>query len=277
MSRGNAGQWIFDAAEDWSSLLCSLEEAVDRYRWIIHGYSLLNNHYHLLVETPRGNLSIGMRHINGAYATRFNRSRDRVGHVFQGRFKSVLIEKDAHLLETIRYLALNPVRTEKPLCERPEQWQWGSYRAALGLAARPPWLNCDWTLAQFGPTYQVARARLKRFVDSALADEAPAHRPAGIYFGSEPFIQSATANLTQIPEIPRSHWQPLRPELERIFATSPEPLLTAYHDYGYTLRELAEHLDCHYATVSRHLRRAERSRSGERERTTPPARSRLDA
>ena len=254
MSRGNGGEWIFDGGDDWTALLTRLEGAVERYGLVVHGYCLMHNHYHLLVETPRGNLSIGMRHLNGGYAAGFNRRRARVGHVFQGRFKAVLVEKDAHLLEAIRYLALNPVRTERPLCERPEDWRWGSYRVALGLAPRPHWLTCDWTLSRFGATYPTARRRLKAFVDLAGGRE---WTPQGIYFGSDPFIRSTADGLGPIPEIPRSHWQPLRPPLEEFFATQTDPILTAYRDHGYTMRELAEHLDCHYATISRRLRRTE--------------------
>lgn len=255
MARGNAGEWIFDGAVEWALLLELLGEAVERYGVVVHGYCLMHNHYHLLIETPRGNLSIVMRHLNGGYATAYNRRRGRVGHVFQGRFKAVLVEKDAYLLETVRYLALNPVRTARPLCEHPEDWPWGSYRAALGLAPRPKWLTCDWTLTRFGSTYPVARQRLKAFVDLARGPEwAPSN---GIYFGSDPFIRSKTEGLAPIPEIPRSHWQPLRPSLEELFATAADPILTAYREYGYSMRELAEHLGCHYATISRRLRRAE--------------------
>lgn len=255
--RGNNGLSLFDNPAERLEFLALLELSAERFGWIVHGYCLMGNHYHLLIETPRGNLSIGMKRINSCYARYLNARRRRVGHIFQGRFKSVLVEKDGHLLEAIRYLALNPVRTDPPLVERPEQWPWGSYRVALGLAPQPDWLRCEWTLAQFARDYEGARARLRQFVDG-LPPEVAGRKSMGdgMYFASAEFVASKTKNLKPIPEIPRPHWQPLRPTLEHIFARK-DAIAVAYRDYGYTLREIADHLGCHYSTVSRHLRRAE--------------------
>jgi AraC-like DNA-binding protein len=139
-------------------------------------------------------------------------------------------------------------------------WPWSSYPAALGLAARPDWLRIDWTLAQFAPDVETARGRLERFVaEGLLLDiERRGGMPTeGIYFGSEPFVAAKTANLTPIPEIPRAHWQPLRPPLDELLCTSENPIPAAYRDYGYTLKEIADELGCHYSTVSRRLRQSE--------------------
>jgi REP element-mobilizing transposase RayT len=259
IARGNNKQRIFHGPGDWNAFLELVETAVERYAWIVYGYCLMHNHYHLLIETPRGNLSIGMRHLNGRYASGYNRRRDHVGHVFQGRFAAILVEKDSHLLETVRYIALNPVRTREPLCERPEEWPWSSYAATLGLAPSPPWLASDWVLAQFAEDRATARARLKAFVDEGLlASAEPESWPAGIYSASEQYVRARTADLQPIAEIPRAHWQPLRPTLGEIFADAGDAIGTAYRDYGYTMREIAEHLGCHYTTISRRLQRSGR-------------------
>ena len=102
--------------------LDTLADVTLRYNWLCHAYCLMDNHYHLLIDTPDGNLSIGMRQLNGIYTQRFNSRQGRVGHLFQGRFKAVLVQKDRHLLEACRYVVLNPVRAKR--VRRPEEWIW---------------------------------------------------------------------------------------------------------------------------------------------------------
>jgi putative transposase len=259
-ARGNERRAIFEEDVDRHVFLEQLALAVERYGWVCHGYCLMGNHYHLLVETPRANLPTGMRHLNGCYAGSFNRRRGRAGHLLQGRYKAELVEKHEYLLALIRYLALNPLRTEPPLSAEPEEYSWSSYRYALGLAARPSWLTVDWVLTQFGRDYVHARARLRAFVDAGRSEEPPVPI-GGIYLGSDDFVRTASSEMKAIPEIPREQWQPLRPKLEEIFAGvgagTPDPVAIAYRTYGYTLREIAAHLGCHYATVSRRLRRSE--------------------
>lgn len=257
-SRGNERKLIYRDDDDRLEFLDQVALAVGRYGLVCHGYCLMGNHYHLVLETPRANLPVVMRHVNGRYTRSFNRRRDRVGHLFQGRYRAVLVEKDAHLLAIVRYVALNPTRTRRPLRERPEQWPWSSYPAMLGLAPKPPWLSIDWVLAQFGSSYELARPRLKAFVDDGLDRPAP---PAGdgIYFASHELVRAKTSALGPIPEVPRAHWQPLRPTLDEIFAAATDPIHTAYRDYGYTLREIADHAGCHYSTISRRLHNSERT------------------
>ena len=108
--RGNARQDVFLDNEDRQSFLDLLQKVNKRFNWLCHAYCLMDNHYHLLIETPEGNLSQGMRQVGGVYTQTFNRRHGMVGHLFQGRFKSILVEKDSHLLELCRYVVLNPVR-----------------------------------------------------------------------------------------------------------------------------------------------------------------------
>jgi hypothetical protein len=117
----------------------------------------MTDHYHIVVETPDANLSRGMRQLNGVYTQQFNRRHQLVGHLFQGRFKGILVERDAHLLELTRYVVLNPVRAG--MVADAGDWRWSSYPAMVGSAPAPPWLEADGLLHQFGRTLQAARAQ----------------------------------------------------------------------------------------------------------------------
>ena len=137
-SRGNERKSIFKTNRDRQKFLSYLESAYDRYGAIIHVYCLMNNHYHLLVETPRGNLSQILHHINGAYTAYFNTKMKRSGHLFQGRYKAILVEKDSYCQELSRYVHLNPVRTG--LVKRPSEYHWSSYTYYIGQKEKPRWL-----------------------------------------------------------------------------------------------------------------------------------------
>jgi REP element-mobilizing transposase RayT len=145
-SRGNARADILIDTGDRQSFLFLLESVVSRFNWICHAYCLMDNHYHLLIETPEGNLSMGMRHLNGVYTQSFNRQHQRVGNIFQGRFKAVMVEKESHLLELCRYVVLNQVRAE--MVSTAQKWPWSSYRATVGTNTTP-YLTTGWILAQF--------------------------------------------------------------------------------------------------------------------------------
>jgi REP-associated tyrosine transposase len=169
-ARGNRRQPIYvnDRDRDW--FLKLLTDVVSRNGWRCHAFCLMPNHYHLLVETPEPNLSLGMYRLNGSYAQWFNRTHTVEGHLFQRRFHSVLVESNWDVLQLSRYIVLNPVRAG--LCSHPAEWRWSSYRATVGLGRRPALLTLDWLLSQFG---RGANARLsyREFIDSA-----PAHAPS---------------------------------------------------------------------------------------------------
>lgn len=152
--------------EDRNVFLSLLKETHEKYHWIFHSYCLMDNHYHLLIETPLGNLSIGMRHLNGIYTQRFNRLHKRVGHVFQGRYKSILVDKESYLLELSRYIVLNPVRAG--MIENAEDWEWSSYRVMLGRIASPSWLNRKWLLSLFGNTKEHSAQKYQLFVSEGM-------------------------------------------------------------------------------------------------------------
>ena len=141
INRGNHREKLFKSARDYEKFIQYLEKASERYALIVHTYCLMGNHYHLLVETPEPNLSMTMQWLNVSYATYFNRKQDRNGHLFQGRFKAILIEADAYLNHLSRYIHLNPVRAG--IVERPGQYRWSSYPAFVGEQISPKFLNTD--------------------------------------------------------------------------------------------------------------------------------------
>jgi putative transposase len=188
-SRGNERKIIFQNSRDREKYLTYLESAHDRYGAIIHVYCLMGNHYHLLLETPRGNLSKVLHHINGAYTTYFNVKRGRSGHLFQGRFKGILVERDAYCKELSRYIHLNPVRAG--LVKSPSEYPWSSYRYFIGRDKKPEWLTTEIILGEFGSEererYRAYREYVERGETKGL--ESPFKRViASTFLGSEEFI-----------------------------------------------------------------------------------------
>ena len=166
-SRGNEQKDVFKSQRDREKFLSYLESAVVRYGAVVHAWCLMSNHYHLLLETPSGNLSQIMRHINGAYTTYFNVKR--AGHLFQGRYKAILVEADVYALELSRYMHLNPVRAKMVI--KPEDHQWSSYRSYIGHGATPAWLKTDFILGYVGRKASGAKHKYRRFVEDLLGRE----------------------------------------------------------------------------------------------------------
>jgi putative transposase len=259
-SRGNARQDIVADDRDRTRWQAVLAQVVDRYGWLCHAYCLMDNHYHLVIETPQPNLSLGMRQLNGRYTQAFNRRHQRVGHLLQGRFRSVLVEKETHLLELCRYVVLNPVRAK--CVPHPRQWAWSSYRAMAGESEAPAWLTTDWLLGQFGQRVGVAQERYRRFVAEGRGGSSPWDQLTGqIYLGSEEFVARHQPDRV-IRDIPRRQTQAQRPPLRVLFerkGKSGRLIYTAHRQYGYRLAEIADHLGVHAATVSRRLKQAEQA------------------
>lgn len=257
-ARGDRQEAIYEDVQDRRAYREILGDVVERFRWICHAYCLMGNHYHLVIETLEGNLSKGMRQLNGVYTQAFNRRHGRVGHLFQGRFKAILVEKEAHLLELSRYVVLNPVRAG--LVAQPGQWRWSSYRATAGEATRPAWLCVDWLLSQFGRREREAKGRYRQFVREGVHAPSPWTQLQGqIYLGREEFVARHQPDRV-LREIPRRQTQAHRPALAALFRGRTQrdwAILVAYRRYGYRLREIADYLGVHYATVSRRLKRME--------------------
>lgn len=165
--RGNERRPIFVDDDDHARFVELLGKAVSRFGWNLTAYSLMPNHYHVVAElTENETLSRGIQWLDGGYAQWFNWRHDRVGHLYQGRFRAILVNQESHALEVLRYVVLNPVRAN--IVTRPEDYEWSSHRATLGVAPTPSWLDVERVLAQFGNTTGVARERYRRFVDEGI-------------------------------------------------------------------------------------------------------------
>jgi putative transposase len=251
IARGNERAPIYRDDADRFRFLRTLARVVDRFGWHCHAYCLMGNHYHLVVETPRPNLPTGMQQLNGGYAQGFNERHHRCGHVFQARYRSILVEKDSHLLALCRYVVLNPVRAG--LCPGPAAYYWSSYQATAGQAPVERFLVVDWILGNFATSRPAAQVRYRAFVAEGARD-ALGGRVRGERLGGATLLSDRFGHDPPLAEIPRVQIEPLPPTLPEIFARHPDaPVATAYRRHGYTLRAIAEHLECHYSTVSRRL------------------------
>jgi putative transposase len=165
--RGVRRTALYRSPTDFERFLVHLESVTRRRSWRCFAYCLMPNHYHLLVETPNPDLSLGMQRLNWSYACWFNARYGYVGHAFDDRFKSKVIQRDAQLLQTARYIVMNPVRAL--LCENPIEWPWSSYAASVGAAPAPPWLDSTLWTGMFSSTGRVDQARtaFAEFVEGA--------------------------------------------------------------------------------------------------------------
>jgi REP element-mobilizing transposase RayT len=170
-AHSNVGRVAFSDDEDRAQFLAMLDEVVRRYEWSCRSYCLLSTHFHLLFLTPQADLAAGMQYLNGRYAQWANRRRSERGHIFEGRYYSVLVESEGHALEAHRYIALNPVRAG--LVHRPEEWLWSSVPAVLGLRVPPRFLDVRAVHEEFGPNSVSARRRIRTFIRDALAQDMP--------------------------------------------------------------------------------------------------------
>ena len=248
MARGNRGAEIYLDDIDRRSFLTLLAEVVVRAGWRCHGCCLMSNHFHLLLETPAAMLGEGMRNLNGIYTQRFNRRRRQRGHLFEGRYKSVLVEREAHLLELIRYLALNPVRAG--LVKNPQDWQWSHHRAYLGLSAVPDYLTRAWMLSLFAGRPDAAQKAYELFVFDGL--ETLSDQPQDV-LQLWPDIGEEVGNRSLAESIEPTS-RPALGELAAGEARERGWMLTAYDRHHYRLREIAEAAGLHEATVSRIIR-----------------------
>ncbi len=260
-ARGNARQDIFFDHEDRYRFLKVLGLVVARFHLRLHAYCLMNNHFHLVVDTPEANLSKAMRHLNGVYTQAFNRRHGRVGHVLQGRFKAIIVDRDSYLLELCRYVVLNPVRAKTT--RKADTYPWSSYQATAGLAATPPFLMVDWLLSQFGERRATAQRKYRAFVAEGIGQRSPWEQVQGqVLLGSERFVARLAPGLQdkrQLKEIPRRQRFATRPTLRQLFGARPRLgrtrrnaiICQAHLKHGYSLSEIGQMVGLHYSTISR--------------------------
>ncbi|MCE1182630.1 MAG: transposase [Rhodocyclales bacterium] len=269
-SRGDRREAIYFSDADRDTWLELLGQVCARFNWVCHAYCQMTNHYHLVIETPEGNLAQGMRQLNGVYTQYINRTHGRVGHVFQGRYKAVLVEKESYLLELARYVVLNPVRAG--MVSEVGDWPWSSYPAMLGEFAPPAWLQTGWLLGQFGRQRWRATARYTDFVRAGVGLPSIWDNLYGqIFLGSEDFIlraQSAIAADASLAEIPRAQKRaPAKPLADYLATYADDPrrgMAQAYLSGDYTLKAIAEAYQVHYATVSRAVKAFEAAQRDQR-------------
>lgn len=261
-SRGDGREDICRSDADRQAWLDVLGQVCMRFNWVCHAWCLMTNHYHILIETPEANLSQGMRQLNGVYTQRFNRAHARVGHVFQGRYKAILVERDGYLLELARYVVLNPLRAG--MVKRLEAWPWSSYLATCGQASAPEWVQTDWILAQFGRQRASAIRKYVQFVhEGARLPSVWTQLQGQIYLGSVAFVKKMQTLIEQKPaldEIPRAQRRILTRALadfERGYPRN-EAMARAYLSGRHTMLAIAEHFGVHYSTVSRMVKAYEK-------------------
>ncbi len=217
----------------------------------------MSNHYHLLIETPDANLSRGMQFLNGVYTQWFNRQHHRVGHLVQGRFKGILVEKESYLLALARYIVLNPVRAKmvQGVCD----WPWSSYRATSGQATVPDFLTIDWILSQFDSNRGSAICAYRKFVRQGLGIDIWKELRAGAFLGTDAFMDQLRPLFKEKPIDPdyrKRERFAARPRLEELFAgvsdkaTRNERICQAVRCHHYKLREVGDHLGLHFSTIS---------------------------
>lgn len=267
-SRGNGRADIFLDDDDREAWLAILAQVCARFNWVCHAWCQMSNHYHLLIETPEANLSQGMRQLNGVYTQHFNRAHGRCGHVFQGRYKAILVERDSYLLELARYVVLNPMRAR--MVKRLEDWQWSSYPATCGLAPRPSWLQTDWILGQFGGAHNERAVAITRYVEfvhqGARLPSVWAQLQGQIFLGSADFVSQMQTHISQsgaLKEIPRAQRRTITQSLVDFARLYPrnEAMARAYLSGQYSQAEVARHFGVHYTTVCRLVKAFEQQSS----------------
>jgi len=265
-SRGNRQEAIYEDNEDRRAYLGILGDVVERFNWLCYTYCLMENHYHLVIETLEGNLSKGMRHLNGVYTQVSNRRHNRVGHLFQGRYKAILIDKDSYWLEVSRYVVLNPVRAG--MVKEPGGWPWSSYNATVGAKNPPEWLKVDRLLAHFGQKPGIARRRYKEFVKDGIGRQSLWSDLKGqIYLGDERFIERMQGRLddeeasdVNIPRAQRRGPAPTLKLIETRYKDRNRAIIAAYETGEYSYQQIGKYFGMHFTTVGRIVRAARKVR-----------------
>lgn len=255
-SRGNERKPIYLDESDFEGFLKVLGDVCERYNWVIHSFCLMTNHYHLLVETPDANLSKGMRQLNGVYTQWFNRKHRRVGHLFQGRYKAILVDKDAYLLELNRYIILNPIRAR--MVDNLSEWPWSSWYFVMGEAQAPEWLAVDKMLLQFSKYKAISKRKFAQFVEQGKGVTPWRNISNQVFLGSDDFVNEHLAllkvqegDLSEVPQKQRRvQVQTLDKYVEQ-YDKRDDAIKAAYISGGYTLKQVGDYFQLHYSRVSK--------------------------
>ncbi len=232
-----------------------MEQVCERFDFVIHAFCQMGNHYHLLVETPEGNLGAGMRQLNSVYAQYFNRRHRFDGHVLQGRYKAILVDQDQYLLELSRYIVLNPLRAG--MVKTLDDWEWSSHPSMMGRWDAPTWLESAALLARFGDPPARARVHYEQFVLAGVGKDSPLVQVRHqCLLGDEAFVQrhGRKGSGATDPELSRRQRRALALSLEEYASIGPTPAIAmanAYRTTAYTMPEIAAHFDVSTKTVAR--------------------------
>ena len=256
-SRGNEQRAIFRSDRDRKTFLVFLGQAVERFGWSLTAWVLMTNHFHLVVQTREANLSQGMQWLNSTYVNWFNRVHKRCGHLFQGRFKAYLVDREAYFAEVLRYVVLNPVRAK--MVQRPEEYRWSSYRATAGLETAPEWLDLDSVFPLFEGGAEPAQAAYREFAlarigcDDRLWDKLTNQ----MYLGTEEWIKTMRKQVAVKPrstDHPKSHRAVGRPKMHTVIdavaKAAGETADSIRQARGGILRRLAAWLGWHEGLVT---------------------------
>lgn len=260
-SRGDRREAIYEDDADRARFLDLLAQVIEAFNWMCPAYCLMSNHYHLVIQTPDGNLTKGMRHLNGVFTQLSNRRHGRSGHLFQGRYKAIVVDADRYLLELARYVVLNPVRAGMVI--EPGAWPWSSYRATAGAVPAPAWLATDGLLAHFGKRRADAIRRYVQFVADGVGGEPIwQHLNRQIFLGEDAFVARMHRMRTTGSDdvnIPAAQRRSPAPPLSAIAAAHParDAAMAAAHATGqYSYQQIAEFFGVHFTTVGRAVRKA---------------------
>jgi REP element-mobilizing transposase RayT len=263
MSRGNRKSLIVDDDDDRRTFLHTFSEAARDYHVRVYACCLMGTHYHTLLDTPRGNLSEFIRTLNTEYSKAFNRRHERVGHTFEQRFASLVVQREKYLRRVARYIALNPVKAR--LCRDAADWPWSTHRATAGLDEASPWLHREWLRWAF---------RADKLPDAQRRYQAYVRDPAGLTWSFDPesalgtarFKKAVAESLERSGEdrpIPVDCRRCAQPPLEHVFSGEEADsrsrdalILVAHVTHGYRLAEIATFLAVAPSTVSKALTRA---------------------
>jgi putative transposase len=253
-SRGDRREDIYDDDADREAFLKIFSKVIEQNNWYCYSYCLMSNHYHLLVQTPDANLSKGMRQLNGIYTQYYNRRHGLTGHLFQGRYKSILVDQDAYLLELSRYIVLNPVKSG--MVKSVEKWVWSSYRAMVGMTPSSEWLSSEFLLSQFSKQRKTAIKRYRQFVSEGLKNSSIWHQLSNqVYLGDKAFVDRVQKYLPndngdiQIPKIQRRPVARSLVEYESESDSRNSAIKIAYASGAYSYQDIGSYFGLHFTRV----------------------------
>ncbi len=249
-SRGDRQKAIYFDDQDREAWLSILALVCRRFNFVVHAYCQMTNHYHVLLETVEGNLAQGMRQLNSIYSQDFNRRHHLVGHVFQGRYKAILVQKECYLLELARYIVLNPVRAG--IVNRAEDWPWSSHTALIAAGAVPAWLETDWLLSQFGSTRIDAVKAYRQFVASGIDRRSPLKETQHqLVLGDDAFVAQhrqrlEQKELTAVSREQRRWGARSLVQYSEEYPNRDEAMAQAYRSTAFAMVEIAKHFKVSY-------------------------------